>query len=214
MTDPNKIALQLVVDRSGSMVSIQPDMQGGINTLIKEQSVVEGSTCLLSLAQFDTLYDEVYTDVDLTREIPEYVLVPRGMTALYDAVGRTITSLGARLAAMPEDDRPGKVMFVIVTDGLENASKEFTGLRVKDLVDRQTNDYQWEFVYLGANQDAFDVAAILGVAAANTMNYGANTVGTQAMSSTVSGMTTRYRASGVAGFTKDEQDAGDATVTP
>jgi hypothetical protein len=187
MTDPNKTALQLVIDRSGSMISIQRDMQGGINTLLLEQAVVPGQ-CLASLADFDDRYAEVFTDTDLSQEVPTYTLTPRGSTALYDAVGRTITSLGARLAALPEDERPSKVMFVIVTDGHENSSREFTADQVKALVERQTNDYQWEFVYLGANQDAFDVAATFGVPTANTMNYGANQDGTQVVSSSLSGI--------------------------
>ncbi len=93
------------------------------------------------------------------------------MTALLDAIGRLITDAGASLAALPEDERPGTVIVGIMTDGLENASKEWTHPAIKALIEQQTKTYSWEFLYLGADQDAIEVGTALGVPAARSMTY-------------------------------------------
>src|SRR5580692_6614308 len=119
--------LTLVVDRSGSMVDIKHDMEGGIKTLIEEQAREEG-TCLVTLAQFDNEYEVVADGLPAAGMVP-YRLVPRGMTALLDAIGRTIAMVHARIGDMAAADRPANVLFAVITDGMENASQEWTRLQ-------------------------------------------------------------------------------------
>jgi uncharacterized protein YegL len=153
--------ITLVVDRSGSMQARRKDAQGGINAFIEGQAREPGEA-LLSLVQFDTEYEVVHSGVPMDA-VPEYDLVPRGATALLDAVGRAINETGKRLADMDEAERPGLVIFVITTDGLENSSKEFTKARVKQMIEHQQEKYSWQFTFLGANQDAFAEAGGLGI---------------------------------------------------
>lgn len=150
----------IVLDRSGSMQDIREDMEGGLNHFFEEQKKEPGS-CQVTLVQFDDAYEVVYSGKDLN-EVPPAQLVPRGCTALRDALGKTINSVGERLAKTPEADRPSKVVFVIITDGLENASKEFSHEQIQEMVKHQQEQYSWLFVYLGANQDAFAVGSSLG----------------------------------------------------
>jgi uncharacterized protein YegL len=168
--------ITLVVDRSGSMWSCKDDAQGGINTLIKEQAKQPGDA-LITLVQFDTVYDIVFNGVPV-KNVPEYNLTPRGGTALLDAVGRAINETGARLAALPEDQRPALVMFVIATDGHENASMEFTKEKIKEMTEHQQTKYNWQFTYLGANQDAFTEASNLGISQVGVANYAPQNVKT------------------------------------
>lgn len=161
--------ITLVVDRSGSMASTKEDAQGGINTLINEQASKPGK-CTLTLVQFDSSYEVVYNGTDI-KNVKPYELVPRGTTALLDAVGIAITTTGQRLAAMPEGDRPALVIFAIVTDGQENSSREYTKAKIKEMVSHQQDTYNWKFTFLGANQDAFAEGASLGFAADGISTY-------------------------------------------
>jgi hypothetical protein len=149
------------VDRSGSMQAIQQDAEGGVNAFIAEQAKAPGDA-LLTLVQFDTEYEFLHRGTPI-RQVPEYQLVPRGMTALLDAVGRAINETGERLAKMDEADRPGLVVFVVMTDGEENSSKEFTKAQIKQMIQHQQEKYQWHFTFLGANQDAFAEAGAIGI---------------------------------------------------
>ena len=161
--------ITLVVDRSGSMEACRSDAEGGVNRFIKEQQEQPGDA-LLTLVQFDTEYDFVHTGVAI-KDVPEYRLVPRGMTALLDAVGRAVNETGERLDKVAEADRPGCVVFVIVTDGHENSSKEFTKEKVKEMIDRQRGQYNWQFTFLGADAAAFDEAAAMGIPLAAIVTY-------------------------------------------
>ena len=153
--------ITLVVDRSGSMDAIQSDAEGGVNAFIEKQ-VNEPGEALLTLVQFDTEYEFLQKGVPIDK-VPQYQLRPRGATALLDAVGRAINETGERLAKMPEQNRPGLVIFVIMTDGLENSSREFTKSQVKEMIEEQQNKYNWHFTFLGADQDAFAEARGLGI---------------------------------------------------
>ena len=152
----------VVLDRSGSMASCRQEAENGVNHFVDDQKKQEGD-CVFSLVQFDNEYEFVHRAVAIG-DVPKFSLVPRGMTALLDAVGRAINETGERLSKTPEDDRPGLVVFVILTDGLENASHEFTKQQIKDMIQRQRDEHQWQFTFLGANQDAFAEAAGLGIA--------------------------------------------------
>jgi uncharacterized protein YegL len=162
----------VVLDRSGSMQSCREDAEGGLNTFIDEQKKQPGET-LFSLVQFDTEYEFVHKGTPI-REVGPCQLVPRGMTALLDAVGRAIAETGERLSGMPEPERPGLVVFVIVTDGQENSSKEYTKPQIKQMIETQQYIYKWQFTFLGANQDAFAEAASLGIHREGTANYKAS----------------------------------------
>lgn len=159
----------VVVDRSGSMDACRQEAENGVNHFIDEQRKQSGE-CLFTLVQFDTEYEFVHKGKPIA-EVGKFTLVPRGMTALLDAVGRAINETGERLAAMDENDRPGLIVFVIVTDGQENSSHEFKRPQVKEMIERQQSQYQWKFTFLGANQDAFAEAAGLGIAADAVANY-------------------------------------------
>lgn len=178
MTDRDYVHYIMLIDRSGSMSNIAKDMTGGIRSFIDKQlDGVNPDKRTVSFYQFDTEHDELYDFAKLA-EVKEYTLYPRGGTALLDAVGTAITKVGGKLRDMPEDERPGEVMVVIVTDGQENSSHEYTRTQVKELIQHQTDKYNWKFTYLGANQDSFAEAGSIGIPMAATVNYAATTRGT------------------------------------
>lgn len=161
--------ITMVVDRSGSMAAIKSDAEGGINTFIDQQKKESGEA-LLTLVQFDTEYEFVHSGVPV-KKVPAFTLVPRGSTALLDAVGRAINETGARLAKMDEPSRPGLVVFVIVTDGQENSSREFKREQIRRMIEHQQSAYNWQFTFLAANQDAFAEGAAMGIAASGIAAY-------------------------------------------
>ena len=166
---PDLTDITLVVDRSGSMQEIRQDAEGGVNAFIAQQAKEPGEA-LLTLVQFDTEYEFLHKGTPIS-QVPEYQLVPRGMTALLDAVGRAINETGERLAKMDEADRPGLVVFVVMTDGQENSSKEFSKARIKEMIEHQQDTYHWHFTFLGANQDAFAEAGAIGIHAGGTADF-------------------------------------------
>ncbi|QBI98146.1 DNA ligase [Microbacterium phage Fireman] len=207
MTDQNLTLLAMIADRSGSMTSIARDMNGGIATLLAEQGRQPGALAV-DIWTFDDhvehLYDWVRPD-----DVKVDIIAPRGRTALNDAVGTAIVSIGERLAAMDEDDRPHKVIVCVVTDGAENASTEYTLDRVQELVKTQTEQYGWEFIYLAANVDAFATGAGYGFAKGSTMSYGATSAGAASSLAAASAGITRSRLGQAADFTDAErQNAG------
>jgi hypothetical protein len=175
----NSTHISIVLDRSGSMVSVAEDTIGGFNQIVGAQREIPDVT--LSLVQFDNEYEVVFNAVPI-KKVPTLTArtyVPRGSTALLDAIGRTIVAEGSRLAAMPESERPKKVLFVILTDGQENASREFDRPRIFDMITHQREKYAWEFVFVGANQDAIATATSMGMNASNASNYSATRGGTK-----------------------------------
>lgn len=203
MTDSTYTALLLIVDRSGSMAGIAEDMEGGIATLLAEQRELPGKLTV-DFVRFDDKYEHVARLADPAKVTVK--ISPRGSTALLDAVGRAFTEFGATLAAMPEDERPGNVIVAIVTDGLENASREWTGAAVKALVEQQQFDYSWMVTYLGANQDAISVAHHIGVNPSAALTYGTADVG--AMAASLGNYVTTTRSTGVAAaYSVEDRDA-------
>lgn len=202
MTKENSAEIVIVVDRSGSMSPIAKDMCGGFETFLDEQRKLPGE-CKVTLVQFDNEYEVVYEAKPIA-DVPSLVLVPRGGTALLDAIGRTIDATGARLETMPEAERPSKVLCMIITDGAENASKEYGRKRVFDMITTQREKFSWEFIFLGANQDSFAAARDIGIPSINVANFVAS-AGPQArgamrgLSSNVSG----YRSGKGIGSVKD-----------
>ena len=181
-----------ILDRSGSMDSIRTDMEGAFNAFIAEQKKVTTDEAKVSLYTFDTTLETEYEGRPLA-EVPSLNIFPRGGTALYDAVGRIVNKTGQRFAALKEDERPARVVVVIITDGEENSSREFSGSKVKELVKHQSDKYSWEFVFFGANQDAFNAAASIGVKSSNTMTFAANTRGVKSGLDSLSKNLVSYR---------------------
>ena len=206
MTNADLTHLYFLLDRSGSMQSIREDTIGGFDAFIAEQRTQPGD-CRVTLAQFDDRYDVVYVDLPVA-EVPGLQLQPRGTTALLDAIGRLVTDAGERLAALPEADRPGTVIVGIMTDGHENSSKEWSHAAVKSLIQQQTQTYGWEFLYMGADQDAIEVGTGLGVPAARSMTY-SRSASREAMAST-SAMVGRVRAARAAGLSASDVGYSDA----
>ena len=169
MTDKNLTHLYFLLDRSGSMASIRRETEAGFDAFVAEQRRGSGK-CRVTLAQFDDEYDEVYAGLDV-HAVPPLRLRPRGSSALLDSLGRLITAAGERLAALPEGERPASVVVGVLTDGYENASREWTHERIRALIDQQTHVYNWEFMYLGADQDAIEVGARMGFDARKSMTY-------------------------------------------
>jgi hypothetical protein len=156
----------IVLDRSGSMCSIQDATVKGFNEFINEQKNAEGDA-FVTLVQFDDRYELNYKSKpvnEVTKLVVGETFIPRGMTALHDAIGKTISEL--------ETDRD--VTFVIITDGDENSSREYTGAAIKKMIKDSEKDKQWKFVYLGANQDAVIVAKNYGISGANALTYTAD----------------------------------------
>ena len=171
------VEIACVIDRSGSMSSIRDDAIGGFNAFLTEQKVVPGEA-KLTLALFDNEYLTPHDAVNLENvpELTTATFIPRGSTALYDAIGRTIDNIGGRLDKAAA--KPDKVIVVVLTDGQENASREYTRERVAEMIKHQQEKYAWEFVFLAANQDAFEAGAALNIKACNTANFAASAKGT------------------------------------
>lgn len=193
-TTNEKTHIICVLDRSGSMSSIMDDSIGGFNSFIKQQQELPDDATL-TVALFDNRHEMLYNNVDINevKEITRDEWFPRGMTALYDAIGMTITADMAKINAMKKKDRPDKVLVCVVTDGHENSSREYDIDDIKKLIkDREDND--WNFIYLAANQSAFDVGSSFGISGNNTYTYTASSAGAYSMSNTMSDATTNYRS--------------------
>lgn len=205
MTDPNYTAIQIVVDRSGSMQTIKSDAEGALAAFFKDQANVPGKATV-RLSQFDIEYECVYGST-LVGDVPTYTLHPRGGTALNDAIGRAIHEFGNELSALDEDARPGVVTFVIITDGLENSSREFTTSQVKTLVQHQESKWNWKFVFLAANQDAVLTGQDYGFQRGSTMTFNTSRAGTHAVGQSLSHYHTVTRSGATYDFSDAERAA-------
>lgn len=189
----NYTHITAVLDRSGSMFSTATDAAGGFNTFIAEQKKLEGELTV-SIFQFD---DKFETVCRLNVNPPVWDCVARGNTALHDAIGKAITLTGEDLASLKEEDRPDQVYVVIVTDGLENYSTDWTGDRVKDLIEHQRDRYNWQFVFLSAGEDAVTKGMSLGIAGASSLTYANTAAGNRgAYASVTRGITTARMSKG------------------
>jgi hypothetical protein len=168
----NLTEIACVIDRSGSMSSIAADAIGGFNTFLDGQKRLPGQA-RLTLVLFNENYTAVCESADIQSIAPldNTTYVPAGTTALLDAVGRTIDDLGARLAAVPEPERPAKVIFAILTDGMENASRKYSLQDISDRIRHQGETYSWEFVFLAANQDAIATASRISIRSDAATNF-------------------------------------------
>lgn len=189
---PNKdyTAVVLVVDRSGSMSGIAATVQGALEEFVNEQLQQPGRLTIDTVF-FDTEVENRASFVDPKETKLDLSVNPRGMTALFDAVGLKIDSFGLALAALPEDERPGKVIFVIATDGHENSSREITQELLAAKIKTQQDEFSWDFTFIGANQDAVLTAEALNIPKSSAITFAANDSGAdnviRAMSTYVSG---------------------------
>ena len=161
MSNKKLTDITVVMDRSSSMSSCKEESERGINKFVEEQKGLQGEATF-TLVKFDNQYEKEYDGVNI-KDVRNIELIPRGTTALLDAVGRAINETGARLRSMSENKRPGLVVFVILTDGFENASVEFHRGQIKEMISLQQDTYNWEFTFLGANQDACFEGASIGI---------------------------------------------------
>ena len=169
-----------IIDRSGSMKAMKDEAIGAFNAFLDEQKQLEGEA-KLSLVLFDHEYLKVYEAINLQEasELTDETFQPRGTTALFDAVGRAIDDAGSRFAALPETERPEQVIVCILTDGVENASSDYSLARVAEMIKLQQEVYSWSFVFLAANQDAFAAGAQLNIHASSTVSFVASKDGTK-----------------------------------
>jgi hypothetical protein len=166
--------IAFILDRSGSMSSIAEAAVAGFNELLAKQQEEHLQTPVrMSLVLFNEDYEAPYCSIPAPEALPLDMQTyrPDGNTALLDAIGRTIDETGARLAAMAEADRPGKVVVAIMTDGMENVSKTFNWTDINEKIRHQTEVYKWEFLFLGANQDAIATAAKINIAAGDSSTF-------------------------------------------
>ena len=191
----NLTEIVFILDRSGSMAGLEDDTIGGFNAMIEKQKKEPGEA-LVSTVLFDNECEVIHDRVDIQRVEPmtrrEYYV--RGCTALLDAVGGSIHHIGNVHKYARKEDRPEKTLFVITTDGMENASREYTYSRLKEMIDRQKDKYGWEFIFLGANIDAAKEAARFGIDADHATNYHADHQGTAVIYEAVSEAVCSVRA--------------------
>lgn len=177
--------ISFVLDRSGSMEAVKDDTVGSMKAFIREQKATPGYATF-TLTQFDTKFDIVYDMKPLNRVKQDIPFQPRGQTALLDAVGETIVKTGEKLSGMDEKDRPSQVIFVILTDGHENASKEYSREKIFEMIRHQEEKYNWKFVFLAAGQDAIDAGRELGVTLSTCCSIGSSGVATKKAFATMS----------------------------
>jgi len=179
--------IAFILDRSGSMQSQVDNAIKGFNDFLHAQRDVPGQA-RFTLVLFDDRYDVTCASVPIREvvDLDRRTFVPRGSTALLDAIGRTIDELGARLAATPEPDRPGQVIVAILTDGEENSSERFTLADISSRIAHQRDVYQWQFFFLGADQDAIATAAKMNIDGAAAMRFSADKAGYHSSSKAMS----------------------------
>ncbi|MCL2670569.1 MAG: hypothetical protein FWF10_00850 [Clostridiales bacterium] len=174
--------LVFILDRSGSMSGLEQDTIGGYNALLEKQKNEPGEA-IITTVLFDDRYELLHDRIPLVGIAPitdrEYYV--RGCTALLDAIGRTIDKIGNARKHTAETERAEKVMIVITTDGMENASREYRYDKIKSMIERQKEKYGWEFLFIGANIDAVETAGRFGIAPDRAANYRADPIGTAHM---------------------------------
>ena len=200
-----------ILDRSGSMSGLESDTIGGFNSMITKQKKGEGEV-LVSTVLFDDVVEVLHDRVSISKVEPmndnQYFV--RGCTALLDAVGGAIHHIENVQKYTRKEDKPEKTLFIITTDGMENASKQYSYEEVKKKVEHQKENYGWEFLFLGANIDAIEVAGRFGISPSRAVNYESDSEGTQLNYSVLSETVTKMRQAPCAAkmsMVLDEEDS-------
>ena len=190
----NLTEIVFILDRSGSMSGLESDTIGGFNSMIAKQQKEEGEA-IVSTVLFDDETDVIHDRVAISevKKLTEEDYYVRGCTALLDAVGGAIHHIGNVHKYAREEDRPAKTLFVITTEGLENSSRHYSFKDVKKLIKRQKEKYNWEFLFLGANIDAIEVAGNMGISRDRAANYNCDEVGTALNYQVLEAAVTRVR---------------------
>ncbi|HWQ71911.1 MAG TPA: vWA domain-containing protein [Desulfitobacteriaceae bacterium] len=193
----NLTELVFILDKSGSMSGLESDTIGGYNAMLKKQQEEPGEA-LVTTVLFDDNYVLLHdrTNIKGIRPISEKDYFVGGRTALLDAIGRTIHKIENARKQTAQEQRADKVMFVITTDGMENASREYSMEKVRAMIERQKEEYGWEFIFLGANIDAIATAARFGISANRAANYHADREGTRLNYEALSNIVSELRAGG------------------
>ena len=191
----NLTELVFILDKSGSMSGLEKDTIGGYNAMLKKQQEEPGDA-IVTTVLFDNNYELLHDRINMKgiRPITEKEYFVGGSTALLDAIGKTINKIGNAQLHTSEEQQAAKVMFVITTDGMENASFEYNHAKIKQMVEQQKEKYGWEFIFLGANIDATATAAKFGIRADRAANYNADGEGTRLNYEAVSDAVSELRA--------------------
>lgn len=174
------VELVYILDRSGSMAGLEKDTIGGFNSMIKRQKETKGQA-LVTTVLFDDHYELIHQrkQISNVNDMTTNEYFVRGTTALLDAIGRSITQIIACHKKLKNDEKPEKTVVVITTDGMENASREYSSAKIKQMIEFQKEKYQWEFIFLGANMDALNTAKDFGISEDRVANYHADEEGTE-----------------------------------
>ena len=199
----NGTELIFILDRSGSMGGLESDTIGGFNSMLAKQQAEPGE-CRLTTVLFDNQYEVLHDRIDINAASPitdkEYFV--RGNTALLDAIGKTINKINGVQKSTSEEYRAEKVLFVITTDGMENSSREFDYDKIKAMVEQQKEKHGWEFIFLGANIDAVEVAGRFGIDRSRAQNFHNDSRGIALNYNVLSESIKNYRVSKLVGFTE------------
>jgi len=201
----NYTHISVVLDRSGSMTSMRNEVVKGFEAFINGQKAVEGEATL-TMVQFDDQIDILHDMTPLKDVSGLGSFQPRGSTALLDAMGETMNNVRTKIMAMEEANRPSKVIFVFITDGQENASSKYKRKDIFEMIKDQRSEANWEFVFIGANQDAISEGNSIGVRASAAITFDASGAGaTRAFTSLTKGMT-MYRSKADADYAFSDED--------
>ena len=186
--------LVFIIDSSGSMSGLEDDTIGGFNSMLREQQALDGEAVVTTVL-FDDRYELLHDRIDIKAIAPlsreDYTV--RGSTALLDAIGKTIHKIRKAQRHTKEEYQAEKVLFFIITDGQENASRKYTADVIRQYIEHQKKKYGWEFVFFGANMDAIMEAGKIGIAADMAQNYRSDSMGTQSAYSIMSSITSNVR---------------------
>lgn len=199
MTNPQYTAIALVIDCSGSMQHLKDEVEQSVNAFIDQRRSETGQRTLMITTFSDAVRTVRSTSVE---HVMPFRMNTGGVTALYDAIGDTIEALGRELAALHEEVRPATVIVAIFTDGYENASQRWNSSALNGLISQQRNDYKWEFLYMGANQDAILEAGKIGIPSRSSVTYSPTDMGTHSVINTMDA----YVASAASGLTPEVTD--------
>ena len=193
--DASTTELVFILDRSGSMHGLEKDTTGGFNSMLDEQKKKDGAV-LVTTVLFDTNYEILHDRLPLGK-VPDMTgddYRVGGCTALLDAIGRTVEHISSIHKYARPEDVPGKTLFVITTDGLENASRKYTAGRIKRMIEEKKSEYGWDFLFLGANMDAITTASSIGIGRDRAVTFCSDSAGTAVNYKSVSKAVLGFRA--------------------